>query len=258
MAKKEKSEGRHRAAAVPSPYATGGGGIRFEHRVGALCLARLLTGTVMSELGERTPTRVAFQQAATSAVDDLVLETDAGNGARGIRLAIACRRRPQFTRGNTQTMELFVSLVRADLAADSSAEVEDRIAIAVSGHQGGAREVAELAGLARNQRNAAAYFSLVNESGQYAAAFGSRLSHLKDLVGNALASIDAPDAGSIEHHSWSLLRRLYVLSPELEPADDGDWADLANILKPWSVDNTAASAIALRNELEALAGEFAQ
>ena len=37
---------------VPSsPYATGGGGVRFEDRVGALCLARLLTGTVMSELG---------------------------------------------------------------------------------------------------------------------------------------------------------------------------------------------------------------
>lgn len=259
MAKKEQSDGPHRAVAVPSsPYATGGGGIRFEHRVGALCLARLLSGTVMSELGERTPTRVDFQQAAASAVDDLVLVADAGNGARSIRLAIACRRCPRFTRSNGQTKKLFVSLVRADLAADSSPEVEDRIAIAVSGHQGGAREVAELAGVARNQGNAAAYFSLINDSGQYSGKLRSRLSHFTDLVGNALASLDVPDAGSIEHRCWSLLRRLYILNPELEPSNDADWATLADLLKPWSVDNTVDLAIALRNELEILAGEFAQ
>jgi hypothetical protein len=212
----------------------------------------------MSELGGRTPTRVAFQQGTTSAVDDLVLVAGAGNGARSIRLAIACRRHPRFTRSNGQTKALFVSLVRADLAADSSPEVEDRIAIAVSGHQGGAREVAELAGLARNQGDAATYFSLINDSGRYSAELRSRLSHFTDLVGNALASIDVSDAGSTEHRCWSLLRRLNVFSTELEPPNDGDWVALVDLLKPWSVDSTAASAIALRNELDVLAGEFAQ
>jgi hypothetical protein len=259
MAKKEESDGPHRVTAVPSsPYATGGGGIRFEHRVGALCLARLLSGTVMSELGERMPTRVAFQQAATSAVDDLVLVADAGNGARSIRLAIACRTRPRFARSNGQTKELFVSLVRADLAADSIPEVENRIAIAVSGHQSGAREVADLAGLARNQGDAAAHFSLINEPGRYSANLRSRLSHFKDLIGNALASIGVPDSGSIECRCWSLLKRLYVLSLDLGPSSDRDWAALADLLGPSSVDGAAASALALRNELEILAGEFAQ
>jgi hypothetical protein len=249
---------RSAAAQSSSPYATGGGGVRFEHRMGALCLARLLSGTVMSELGDRAPTVVAYQQAPTSAVDDLVLVADAEPGSPGIRLAIACRRRPQFTRSNEETKDLFVSLVRDSLAADASLEVEDRIAIAVSGHQRGAREVAELAGLARNQRDAAAYFALINQSGRYSAGLRSRLSHVTDLVGTALESINASDAGSVEDRCWSLLRRLYVLSPNLEPSDDEDWAALADILKPWSVDDTAASAVTLRNELEVLAGEYAQ
>ena len=247
----------YHGAMQSSPYATGGGGIGFEHRVGALCLARFLSATVMSELNERAPTHIAFQQAPISPVDDVVLRADAETGSPAVRLAIACRRRPQFTRSNNKTKDLFISLVRADIAANSS-EVEDRIAIAVSGHQTGAREVGELASLARNQSNAAAYFSLINDSGQYSTEFQSRLSHLVDLVKNALARIDVPAEGSIEHRCWSLLRRLYVLSLSLEVPNDGDWAALVDLLKPWSVDGTAASAVALRNKLEILAGEFAQ
>jgi hypothetical protein len=259
MARERRATDTIATAAIPnSPYATGGGGVRFEHRVGALSLARLLSGTVMSELGDRAPTQVAFQRAPASAVDDLLLVADPETGSQAVRLAVACRRRPQFTRSHAQTKELFVSLVRADIAANSSPEIEDRIAIAVSGHQGGAREVAELAGLARNQGNAAAYFSMINDSGQYSAKLRSRLSHVTDLIRNALASINVPDTGSIEHRCWSLLRRLYVLSPDLESSNDGDWAALTDLLKPWSVDSTTASAIALRNELEVLAGEFAQ
>lgn len=242
-------------AVQSSPYATGGGGFRFEHRVGALCLARLVSTTVMSELDDRAPTHVAFQQAPVSVVDDVVLTADAKTGAPAIRLAIACRRRPQFIRSNSKTKDLFISLVRADIAADSS-EAEARIAVAVSGHQSGAREVGELSSLARNQPNAAAYFSLIN--GQYAANLRARSSHLVALVENALASIDIAYTGSIEHRCWSLLRRLYVLSLELEPSNDEDWAAIVDLLKPWSVERTAASAVALRNKLEILAGEFAQ
>lgn len=245
------------SAGQSSPYATGGGGFGFEHRVGALCLARLLSATTMSELNDRAPTQVAFQQAPVSAVDDVVLMADAEAGSPAIRLAIACRRRPQFTRNNKPTKDLFISLVRADIAAGSS-EIEDRIAVAVSGHQSGAREVGELASLARNQSTAAAYFSLINDSDQYSAKLRSRLSHVVDLVKNALVSIDAPEASSIEHRCWSLLKRLYVLSLGLETPNDGDWAALVDLLKPWSVESTAASAVALRNMLGILAGEFAQ
>lgn len=249
---------RSATAQPSSPYATGGGGVRFEHRVGALCLARLLSGTVMPELRDRAPTRVAFQQAPASAVDDLVLMADGAVGSPSIRLAVACRRSPQFTRSNEPTRKLFVSLVSADLAADGSPEVESRIAIAVSGRQSGAREVAELAGLARNQPDDAAYFTLINSLGRFPASLRSRLSHVRDLVRSAVESLDVSDTCSVEERCWNLLRRLYILSPDLELPNEADRAALADVLKPWSISNTTASAIALWNELEVLSGEFAQ
>jgi hypothetical protein len=212
----------------------------------------------MSELGERRPARVKFQQAPSSAVDDLVVEADTGTGERCIRLSIACRTRPLFTRRNEKTKELFVSLVRADLAADDSSDVEERIAIAVSGHQGGAKEVAKLAALARNQSDATAYTSLVSEPYRFNASLRERLSHLKDLVENALTRISTSDSVSVDHRCWSLLKRLYILSLELEPPSEGDWTALVDLLKPWSRDGTIQSARALRNELESLAGEYAQ
>ena len=259
MTKEEKQNASKHDAAMPSSsYATGGGGISFEHRIGAFCLTRLLSGAVMSELGERAPTEVRFQQAPASAVDDLVLVADAGSGDQSIRLSIACRRRPVFTRSNEKTRELFVSFVRADLAAEDSSDVEEGIAIAVSGHQGGAREVAELAALARNQSDAAAYFALVSEPGRFKAKLRERLSHLKDLVGNALTSISSSDSSSIDQRCWSLLKRLNILSLELEPPSEEDWTALVDLLKPWSRDGTTESARALRNELESLAGEYAQ
>jgi len=46
-----------------SPYATGGGGTRLEHRLGTVLLARLLTAGPVFELNERAPERVAFQQS---------------------------------------------------------------------------------------------------------------------------------------------------------------------------------------------------
>jgi hypothetical protein len=249
---------RSATAQPSSPYATGGGGVRFEHRVGALCLARLLSGTVMPELGDRAPTRVAFQQAPVSAVDDLVLVADGEVGSPSIRLAVACRRRPRFTRSNEPTRELFVSLVSAELAADGSSEVEDRIAIAVSGYQGGAEEVAELAGLARNQPDGGAYFTLINRPGQFPASLRSRLSHVRDLVGSAIESLKVADTCSVEERCWNLLRRLYVIDPNLELPNETDWVALADVLKPWSASKATASAISLRNELDALSGEFAQ
>src|SRR4051812_15029496 len=63
-----------------SPYATGGGGTRLEHRLGTVLLVRLLTAGPVFELDERAPDRVAFQQAPTANVDDLVVTARAADG----------------------------------------------------------------------------------------------------------------------------------------------------------------------------------
>jgi hypothetical protein len=82
-----------------SPYSTGGGGTRFEHRLGTVFVVRLLTARPVIELGERAPQRVAFQQSTATSVDDLVVASSA-DGGTCIRLEIAVRRTPKFTRSD--------------------------------------------------------------------------------------------------------------------------------------------------------------
>lgn len=146
-----------------SPYATGGGGTRFEHRLGTVLLVRLLTAQPVFELAEQAPERVAFQQAPAASVDDLVVTARAADGAPSVRLDIAVRRTPNFVRSDTKTAELVKALVRADLAAERSADplVERRLAVAVSGRQTHAQEIAELAVVARGQSNADEFVELV-------------------------------------------------------------------------------------------------
>lgn len=136
----------HETRNTASPYSTGGGGTRLEHRLGTVFLVRLLTAGPVLELGERAPDRVAFQQSPATSVDDLVATTSAVGGA-SVRLEIAVRRRPKFIRSDQKTKELVAALVRAALDAerDSDPLVERRLAVAVSGHQTHAQEIAELA-----------------------------------------------------------------------------------------------------------------
>ncbi len=244
--------------ASASPYSTGGGGVRLEHRVAALFLARLLTDGAVSELGERAPTRVAFQQSPGSSVDDLVLTGEAKPGVATVRLAIAVRRAPKFIKSDEKTNALVLALVRADLAAERAGgpQLDDRLAIAVSGYQQHARDVAELATVARNHTDAHEFFSVINKPGKFATS--DRLGHLRDMVKGALAEIADENAGSAEHRCWSLLTRLHVIDKDLEPGRDADWTALLDSLRPVTVDHSPTSAVALRDRLEQLAGEFAQ
>src|SRR5680860_1462608 len=97
----ETDKSRH----TTSPYSTGGGGTRLEHRLGTVLLVRLLNAEPVLELGERAPDRVAFQQSPATSVDDLVATAIDAAGT-SIRLEIAVRRSPKFIRSNEKTKEL--------------------------------------------------------------------------------------------------------------------------------------------------------
>ena len=71
------------------PYATGGGGVAFAHRVAAVYLTSILTGNRRTELGELPATSISFQTAPAHAVDDLLVTADARSGP--VEVAIACR-----------------------------------------------------------------------------------------------------------------------------------------------------------------------
>jgi hypothetical protein len=243
-----------------SPYSTGGGGVRLEHRLGALYLTRLLTQGVVSEVGDRAPVRVEFQQSPATTVDDLVLTTQAADGSPSVRLEIAVRRTPKFIESNNDTQSLVLALVKADLEAErasvSDPLVQTRLAVAVSGQQTHSRELAELAVVARSQVDADAFHTLIHTPGKFKTH--KRLDQLTSMVGTALSKIDGADTHAAKDRCWRLLARLWIIEPDLEPRKDTDWAALVNDLVPVTVDHSRDAAVALRDRLEQLSAEFAQ
>jgi hypothetical protein len=242
----------------PSPYSTGGGGTRLEHRLGTMFLVRLLTGGSVSELAERAPHRVAFQQSPATSVDDLVVTAPAADGVSSVRLEVAVRRRPRFIRSDRKTNELVAALVREDLDAERASDplVERRLAVAVSGQQTQAQELGELAAVARAHASVDEFVQLVRTPGKFATR--RRLDHLIDMVAAALATIGVEDAGTPEHRCWSLLRRLWFMQVDLEAGHEDDWTRLVDELKPVAIDQSQETAVALRDRLEQLSAEFAR
>jgi hypothetical protein len=240
-----------------SPYSTGGGGARLEHRLGTVLLVRLLTAGPVLELGERAPNRVAFQQAPVTSVDDLVATASAASGT-SVRLEIAARRSPKFIRSDKKTTELVAALVRADLDAERDPDplVERRLAVAVSGQQTYAQEIAELAVAARSQSTADEFVELIRTPGRFATR--RRLDHLIDMVAAALAEIAEEDAGTPAHRCWRLLRRLWIMQVDLEVGHEDDWARLVGDLKAVALDPSDDAAVALRDRIEQLSAELAR
>ena len=68
---------------ISSPYATGGGGIKLEHEIGALYLAPLLAEDIPPGIGAGTIQKIQFQALHTKMlVDDLVINTIDGKTER--------------------------------------------------------------------------------------------------------------------------------------------------------------------------------
>ena len=240
-----------------SPYATGGGGTRLEHRLGAVYLARLLTGGPVFELGERALTRVAFQQSPAARIDDLVVTAASADGMSWVRLDIAVRRTPKFILSDKKTGDLVAALVAADVDAESEmdTQVERRLAVAVSGFQKHAQEISELAVVARSQPTAEEFFALVRTPRKFATR--PRLEHLLGMVAAALSESHGLP-GSAEQRCWSLLRRLWLMQTQLETGHEDAWTATLDDLRHVAIAGSLDSAAALRDRLEQLAGAFAR
>jgi hypothetical protein len=243
-----------------SPYSTGGGGVSFERRVAASYLALLLTGEGAPELGDsRRVVGVAFQQAPQIAVDDLVvLAARTDEEAPTLELAIAVRRAPQIIQSDDDTAALFTQFLGA--LADGEGEYpQRRVALAVSGPQTHAQQLAELAALASQQRDAADFFDLLRTKQKFRAELVGRLDHVQALVVKALAAQGATDANEevVLHRTWTLLAHLTVLMPRYEAPDISDWEALRNRLVSVARGNDLVAAGSLRDRFETLAGTFA-
>lgn len=246
----------HQAAS--STYASGGGGYQFEYRVATRYLSLLLRRASAPEFGSAMPVqRVAFQQAPTYPVDDLVLRAGSSTGQTPqVELSVAVRRRIVFSSRNQKTRELIGKLTEATYA-DENPEIATRVAIAVSVHTNPIKNLARLCDLARDHQDAAEFFRNVEVPGRWSAALRKVLQSLREMVETGLQQVcdDATDT-RVRTSTWRLLSRLHILMLRLEPPDQADWSLLAESLVPLTRKKDPVAAEALRDQLYALSSAY--
>lgn len=242
-----------------SPYATGGGGVTFERRVAAQYLAHLLLGDNAPEFGDgRQAVGVAFQQAPSHAVDDLVISAASPDELEpSLVLALAIRRSPQLVQSNASTRSLIQQFVRAviDEPADGP---EHRFGLVVAGPQDQAKQLGILVDHAAKNSDAEGFIDLILTPGKFTADIRQRLCHLQQLVRHALDDLGVADADEtlVRERTWQLLSKLTVLMPRLEAPDEKDWFEVTNKLVPVARDSYPMVASSLRDRLFALASEY--
>lgn len=237
------------APKAASPYSTGGGGVTLERRIVATYVARMLAGRSAPEIGGgRVITRVAVQQGPKHAVDDIVVTAELEDST--VTVTIASRRHPEFVTSDTDTRKLIRTLLEEIASPGSTGE--QRLVIAVAGHQDNASQVQELADLARAHADHASFTQALAIEGRFRAPLTGRLGHVKQLVTDALADIGQQPPqllldGNFEadYLTWLVLTSLWVTFPRVESPDEADWGATADMLVPRSRGQDADGATAL-------------
>lgn len=232
------------------PVATGGGGFRFEHRVGAYYLTKLLCKSPIQELDGRPIHQVSFQQQSVSHIDDLLLSTDDPNP---IHLAIECRMTVKFTPRDPRTQQLFEKVIKAhEKAKTEQPHHTTRLAIVTSDDNDATKEIELLTRAARNCSDIHAYQRSIDQHGQ---KYKNRLTQINKLVQSTLQR-QKINPVEIEYYCWALLQKIYVKTYRLRSIEDTDRGHLLELLTP--VVAASSDAITLLDALEQLAGELAQ
>ena len=242
-----------------SPYASGGGGFTFERKVAVQYLAHILLGDGASEFGEgRRAVCLAFQQAPEYPVDDLVIyAARPEENEPSLELALGVRRSPNLVLSDDSTRKLIREFVRAVLRMPEDGP-ESHLGLVVAGPQEHAKQLGELAGLARVQVEATGFFDLVGAPNKFNAGVRNRLDQLQKLVGRALQDLGVSEADTalVRQTTWQLLSKLSVLMPRLESPDETDWSAIENSLIPVARGRGLSGASQLRDRLLTLAGEY--
>ena len=242
-----------------SPYATGGGGVSFERKVAVKYLAHLLNGDGATELGDgRRVVSVAFQQAPTHSVDDLVVSAARSDEvAPSLVLALAVRRRPKIVPSDERTRKLISQFIRAVIDVPPEGP-EHKFGLVVAGPQLHAEQLAKLAHHAAGHFDPTRFFDLVRTPTNFDSGVRDRLNQLEKLVEHALHDLGVVVTGTelVQERTWQLLSRLTVLMPRLESPDETDWGNIVNSLVQVARDSGLSAASQLRDRLVALASDY--
>ncbi len=244
------------AGGGPSPYSTGGGGTVLEHRYGALLLSHLLTGDPVLELGsDATVVSVAFQAAATSAVDDFLVVGRGGDGSDR-RAAIAVRSAPGLVPSDQRSVDLLASYLPI-LASrwDDIRSGHWRLGLA-STPVTPVRQLGVLAGIASAAPDERAFRDAVASPGRTTREVRRRLASLDAVMQTAAHGVAVGEVASSEL-TWRFLYSLIVRELRLEPPDESDRIDMTARLRAATVHGTPAEADRLLTQIMRLAGSYA-
>lgn len=233
-----------------SPYAAGGGGVTFAHRVAAVYLTSILTGTRRTELGEHPATSVSFQTAPAHAVDDLLVTAEAAG--EPIEVAIACRATPNFVPSDTATVSL-IKTVLADLDAHESPT--STVVIAVAGWKEQWNQVAQLCEIARTHGTVADFNTVLSQDSTWGRPIRDRHDYLCQMVTLATGNIrSSPVTDAVRAKTWWMLSRLRVVGFDVQAPRDAEWTATASLLD--SVASDSANGIAMRDALASRAATY--
>lgn len=230
-----------------STYATGGGGVSFAHRVAAVYLAGLLTGTRRAEVSELPVRRVSFQTGPAHPVDDLLIEC--GDAAAEVILAVACRATPNFVQSHGDTVKLVGSLLAEVERFDADTH---QVAVATAGRSDQWDQVATLCGIARAHADPESFQASMDVDRRWSMAVRKRHEHFLGMVEKVVE--DDTTQEEILRLEWRLLGRLHILGFAVQSPDEGDRTAVATSLD--SVASAAADGVVVRDRLEVEATRY--
>ncbi|MFI0189543.1 hypothetical protein ACH4PW_18570 [Streptomyces sp. NPDC017082] len=241
-----------------SPYATGGGGVRLEHRYAATLVAALLAEDPVGELGDGVvPLGVRLQASDISPVDDVVVEGRSADG-RMRRVSIGVRRDPELTAGDEKSVPLVRSFLRVVTGHwDEVAAGRWRVALAVGVSGTAVRQTDALARIAQSVSSAARFREAVARPGAANAAVRRRLTHLDALVGAAAAGDPVLSGADARELTWRWLSALRVRQLRLEGVDETDRTTAVSALRRMVADGAVETADAVFGALAERAGAWA-
>lgn len=239
--------GQEIAVTGSSPYATGGGGVSFAHRVAGIYLASLLTGTRRTEAGELPVRRVSFQTGPAHPVDDLLVECS--DDQTQVTLAVACRATPDFVQSDEATVKLVKALLEEVAKFDTDAH---RVAVAAAGRSNQWDQLATVCEIARSHSDPESFHSSLQVDGRWAKPIRDRLTQFLEMVAKTVDG--APAADEVLRLAWRLLSRLHILRFSVQNPDEADRTATATALD--SVASETVDGVAVRDRIEVEATRY--
>lgn len=235
-----------------SPAATGGQGVTFAQRVAAIYFKDMLIGRRRAELGDQSPTRIAFQTAPLHSVDDILLASDSTGSSQ--TLAIACRLTPSFVQSHRPTIDLINSILQ-ELEAFGSDTHQAGIALTSGKTQ--YNELQKLTEIARAYSDSTSFVDALGTPRRFTKAVRSRFDQILKMVEktNFIKSINtASSTNSTVNTTWLLLKRLRVIQFNVQSPDNADWLAAASELDPYST--TGHGGLSILESLSSICSEY--